>query len=188
MRTRIFVFLITFQSLLFGLHWFVYKTWTSFRQAPDPPGISWLAIVVAILSDHVSDGFAARAQISRSSLPACTTRPRRCGSDSSAFSFLPHAPRGSCMASRGSCTSAGRSLISCCVLFGAAILAGLYGMLNSAAHARDANFREAAESPCVVDRARRGARHRYASGPRSRASLRAAHRRHAFAASRRISS
>jgi uncharacterized protein len=50
MRTRILIFLATFQSLLFALHWFVYQTWTSFRRAPDPPGISWLAIVVAVLS------------------------------------------------------------------------------------------------------------------------------------------
>lgn len=50
MRKRIFVFLATFQSLLLGLHWFVYETWVAFRRAPDPPGISWLAIAVAILS------------------------------------------------------------------------------------------------------------------------------------------
>jgi uncharacterized protein len=50
MRTRIFVFLATFQSLLFAFHWFVYETWARFRQAPDPPGISRLAIAVAILS------------------------------------------------------------------------------------------------------------------------------------------
>ncbi len=50
MRMRIFVFLATFQSLLLALHLFVYKTWASFRRAPDPPGISWLAVAVALLS------------------------------------------------------------------------------------------------------------------------------------------
>jgi uncharacterized protein len=50
MRTRILTFLAAVQAILFASHWFVYETWTSFRQAPDPPGISWLAIAVALLS------------------------------------------------------------------------------------------------------------------------------------------
>ncbi len=47
---RIFKFALFVQVLLFGTHWFVYETWTILRRVPDPPGLPWLAVVVAILS------------------------------------------------------------------------------------------------------------------------------------------
>ncbi|MGH9685589.1 MAG: metallophosphoesterase [Candidatus Acidiferrales bacterium] len=47
---RILKFAAFVQALLFATHWFVYETWTVLRQAPDPPGISWLAVIVGILS------------------------------------------------------------------------------------------------------------------------------------------
>ncbi len=50
MRSRIIGFIVTVQSVLFLGHWFVYQTWTSFDRASDPPGISWLAIAIALLS------------------------------------------------------------------------------------------------------------------------------------------
>jgi predicted MPP superfamily phosphohydrolase len=49
-RRRRATFIIIVQSILFAAHAFVYETWTAFSQAPDPPGISRLAIVFALLS------------------------------------------------------------------------------------------------------------------------------------------
>jgi predicted MPP superfamily phosphohydrolase len=49
-RRRTFTFVVIVQSILFAAHGFVYETWTAFSQAPDPPGISRLAIVFALLS------------------------------------------------------------------------------------------------------------------------------------------
>jgi uncharacterized protein len=50
MRKRLPVFLAVVQSILFASHWFVYKTWMAFRAAPDPQGLSALAIAFAILA------------------------------------------------------------------------------------------------------------------------------------------
>ncbi|MDE3168663.1 MAG: metallophosphoesterase [Acidobacteriota bacterium] len=47
---RILKFAAVVQILLLATHWFVYRTWTSFRAAPDPFGIPWLAIIFAVLS------------------------------------------------------------------------------------------------------------------------------------------
>ncbi|MGH9772670.1 MAG: metallophosphoesterase [Candidatus Acidiferrales bacterium] len=47
---RVLKFAALVQVLLFATHWFVYETWTALRQAPDPPGVSWLAVVIGILS------------------------------------------------------------------------------------------------------------------------------------------
>jgi predicted MPP superfamily phosphohydrolase len=49
-RRRITTFILIVQSILFAAHAFVYMTWTAFSQAPDPPGISKLAIVFVLLS------------------------------------------------------------------------------------------------------------------------------------------
>lgn len=50
MRMRIFRVAAVVQVLLLATHWFVYETWTVLRAAPDPPGVSWLAIVFGVLS------------------------------------------------------------------------------------------------------------------------------------------
>ena len=50
MRTRIIYFVAIFQTILLASHWFVYRTWTDFQHAPDPPGISALGFAVALLS------------------------------------------------------------------------------------------------------------------------------------------
>lgn len=50
MRRRRARFIIIVQSILFAAHAFVYETWNAFSQAPDPPGISRLAMVFALLS------------------------------------------------------------------------------------------------------------------------------------------
>jgi uncharacterized protein len=50
MRTRIIAFVAILQAILLLGHWFVYETWTAFEPAADPPGISTLALVFAFLS------------------------------------------------------------------------------------------------------------------------------------------
>jgi uncharacterized protein len=50
MPKRFIYFVATFQAMILALHWFVYRTWVSFQQAPDPPGISALGLTVAVLS------------------------------------------------------------------------------------------------------------------------------------------
>jgi uncharacterized protein len=50
MRTRIIAFVAILQTILLLGHWFVYETWTAFEPAADPPGISTLALVFAFLS------------------------------------------------------------------------------------------------------------------------------------------
>ena len=130
MRMRIVVFLATFQSLLLALHWFVYKTWASFRRAPDPPGISWLGVAVALLSvTFLTASLLARKY---------PQFPVRLYYTASAiwlgfFSFFVLAACASWLV-----YGAARLLrldwqqpYIVLVLFGAAILAGLYGMVNS---------------------------------------------------------
>ncbi len=50
MRRRIIVFVAIIQAILLVSHWFVYRTWTTFQHAPDPPGISALGLAFAFLS------------------------------------------------------------------------------------------------------------------------------------------
>jgi predicted MPP superfamily phosphohydrolase len=50
LRTRIAIFVITIQSILLLVHWFIYQTWTSFQGTLDPPGITPLEATVALLS------------------------------------------------------------------------------------------------------------------------------------------
>src|SRR5436190_19776323 len=50
MRARIAMFVVIVQTILFLGHWFVYQTWTAFRQAADPPGMSALQVTFALLS------------------------------------------------------------------------------------------------------------------------------------------
>jgi predicted MPP superfamily phosphohydrolase len=50
MRRRIILVVAVIQAILLASHWFVYQTWATFQQAPDPPGISILGIVFAVLS------------------------------------------------------------------------------------------------------------------------------------------
>ena len=50
MRARIAVFVAVVQSILFLAHWFVYKTWTDFWGVADPSGISRVQAALALLS------------------------------------------------------------------------------------------------------------------------------------------
>ncbi|MGA8152134.1 MAG: metallophosphoesterase [Terriglobales bacterium] len=50
MRTRIAVFIIIVQSILFLTHWFIYETWMGFRPVVDPPGITGLQAALALSS------------------------------------------------------------------------------------------------------------------------------------------
>ena len=50
MRVRIAVFVAVIQSILFLAHWFVYETWAGFLGVPDPSGISRVQAGLALLS------------------------------------------------------------------------------------------------------------------------------------------
>ena len=50
MRSRIAVFVATVQLILLLAHWFLYWTWTAFWTTADPPGVSKLAVGLALLS------------------------------------------------------------------------------------------------------------------------------------------
>lgn len=50
MRSRIAVFVVVVQTVLFLAHWFLYETWTAFWAAPAVPQISGLQITLALLS------------------------------------------------------------------------------------------------------------------------------------------
>jgi predicted MPP superfamily phosphohydrolase len=50
LRRRRLNFILIAQAILLLAHAFVYATWTFFWRAPDPPGVSILAIVFAVLS------------------------------------------------------------------------------------------------------------------------------------------
>jgi uncharacterized protein len=50
MRTRIAGLVAAVQIVLFLATWFVYSTWTAFQASPDPPGLTWQQIAVAVLS------------------------------------------------------------------------------------------------------------------------------------------
>jgi len=50
LRARIAGFVVTIQSILFLAHWFVYRTWTAFRAQSDPPGITTLPVALVLLS------------------------------------------------------------------------------------------------------------------------------------------
>ena len=49
-RVRIAVFVAVIQSILFLAHWFVYETWAGFLGVPDPSGISRVQAALALLS------------------------------------------------------------------------------------------------------------------------------------------
>jgi predicted MPP superfamily phosphohydrolase len=50
LRSRIAVFVVVVQTVLFLAHWFLYNTWTAFWGGPALPGISGLQITLALLS------------------------------------------------------------------------------------------------------------------------------------------
>lgn len=50
MRARFAVFVAIVQSTLFFAHWFVYETWSDFWGASDPPGFPKLQVTLALLS------------------------------------------------------------------------------------------------------------------------------------------
>ena len=50
MRTRVAVFVVIIQSVLFLAHLFLYQTWTFFWVTPDRPGLSKLQLALALLS------------------------------------------------------------------------------------------------------------------------------------------
>ena len=50
MRSRIAVFVVIIQTVLFFGHWFLYETWKAFFPAPDGRPRIWLEVALAVLS------------------------------------------------------------------------------------------------------------------------------------------
>lgn len=131
MRKRLTVFLVVIQSILLLSHWFVYETWRAFQAAPDPPGISGLAIVFVILAVSFP---AATLLAWRYSNVIARVYYKAAAVWLGSFSFLLLAAVSSWIFYgfvRLSGSHCDRQTIAL-VLFGVAILAGLYGVVNSA--------------------------------------------------------
>jgi uncharacterized protein len=130
LRKRIIIFLVVIQSILFASHWFVYETWTFFRQAPDPPGISWLAMAVAVLSvAFLTASLLARKYSHISVRLYYTASAIWLGFFS--FFFLAACASWIVYGINRLLRLGWLQPYIALVLFGAAILAGFYGLLNS---------------------------------------------------------
>ena len=131
MRSRIAVFILVFQSVLFLAHWFLYQTWTAFWVTTDPPGISTLQVVLGLLS--VS--FVVASLLAwRSSHQAVRILYTISAAWLGIFSFCFLAAC-LCWAVYGGARVFGlhpdqRALAA--VIFGLAVLTGLYGIVNAA--------------------------------------------------------
>ncbi len=131
MRSRIFVFIAVIQTVLFLAHWFLYKTWTYFWAVPDSSRISGLQIALALLS--VSFVLASLlAWRSSHGLVRVLYTLSAVWLGTLTFCFLAAC---CCWAIYGSARAFGlqpdrRELVG--ILFGLALLASLYGVVNAA--------------------------------------------------------
>ncbi len=130
MKPRIAVFVVIIQSILFLTHWFLYQTWTAFWLAKDPPGISTLQVALAFLS--ISFVVASLLAWRSSHLVVRVLyRISAVWLGTLTFCFLAAC---SCWAIYGGALLLGlhpnqRVLVA--VLFGLALLASLYGIVNA---------------------------------------------------------
>lgn len=131
MGRRIILFVAIIQAILLASHWFVYQTWAAFQRAPDPPGISILGIAIAVLS--ITFVTASLLAWRYSELPVriyYTAAAVWLGF----FNFLFLAAC-ACWIVYGIGTALrlpGQQQHIAFLLFGFAIVAGVYGLLNSA--------------------------------------------------------
>jgi predicted MPP superfamily phosphohydrolase len=129
LRSRIAVFIVIVQSVLFLAHWFLYETWTAFWGVPT--GVSSLRLVLALLS--VSFVLASLlAWRSSHAVVRVLYTASAAWLGTLSFCFLAAC---SCWAIYGSARLFGlhpdrRELVV--VLFALALLASLYGMVNAA--------------------------------------------------------
>jgi len=130
-RKRIAIFVAIVQSILFAAHWFIYRTWSDFWIAADPPGISRLGWAVAILSvSFVAATFLAWRYTNQ----FVRTIYRIAAVWLGLLSFLFFAACG-CWLLLGAAHLLGwqlRNRVLVGALFGAAVAAGLYGVANAA--------------------------------------------------------
>jgi predicted MPP superfamily phosphohydrolase len=130
LRRRIAVFVVVVQSILLLAHWFIYSTWVGFEVVPDPPGITPLQAAVAALSvSFVAASFLARRYFNTWARSFYRLAATWLGLVN--FLFL-----AACLcwiialSARVAHISVDASLLAR-VLFGAAILAGIYGLINA---------------------------------------------------------
>ena len=131
MRSRIAVFVIVIQSILLLAHWFLYDTWTAFWGTPDPSGTWPLKVALALLSVSF---VIASLWAWRSSHTVVRVFYTISAVWLGALSFLFLAAC-SCWALYGGARLLGlhpdrRALAA--VLFGFALLASVYGVVNAA--------------------------------------------------------
>jgi len=130
-RKRIAIFVAIVQSVLFAAHWFIYRTWSDFWIAADPPGISRLGWAVAILSvSFVAATFLAWRYTNQ----VVRTIYRIAAVWLGLLSFLFFAACG-CWLLLGAAHLLGwhlRNRVLVGALFGAAAGASLYGVVNAA--------------------------------------------------------
>lgn len=130
MRTRIAGFVAAVQVILLLAHWFVYDTWVAFGTMPDPPGITWLQVAVALLSVSF---VAASLLAFRYSNVAVRLFYRIASTWAGVLNFLLCASF-LCwiiyLAGRLAGVDLRRPALAV-LMFGAALLIGLYGLLNA---------------------------------------------------------
>jgi uncharacterized protein len=130
-RSRFAIFVTIVQSILFLAHWFVYRTLTDFWAAPDPPGVSKLQVAFILLSVSF---VAASLLAFRSSHPLVRVFYTLSAVWLGVLTF--------CLLAAGACwvIYAGAALVAVhldgrdllVALFGLAILASVYGIVNAA--------------------------------------------------------
>lgn len=130
MRVRIAGFVAAVQVVLFAAHWFVYETWSTFRGGADPEGVTWLQAAVALLSVSF---VAATLLAFRSAGLAARLLYRVASVWAGVMNFLLPASA-ACwivdLTGRLAGFPVPRPALAAMV-FGAAVLASLYGMLNA---------------------------------------------------------
>jgi uncharacterized protein len=130
MRIRIAGFVAAVQIILFLAHWFVYHTWMALGTIPDPPGITWVQVAVAFLSIS----FVASSLLAfRYSHAAVRLLYRIASTWVGILNFLLAAAFFCWVVYLGG-RIAGFDLrrpALAAIMFGAAVLVGLYGLLNA---------------------------------------------------------
>ena len=174
MRTRIAVFVVIIQSVLFLAHWFLYETWIAFWATPDFAGISKLQVALALLS--VS--FVVASLLAWRSSNVAVRVLYRISAVWLGFLSFCFLAACSCWMVYGGARLLGlhpnqRRIVT--AFFALAVLASLYGVVNAGVDARAPGCRQIAQPAGVL--ARTGCRtdQRYSSRSRSRRQILAAH-------------
>jgi predicted MPP superfamily phosphohydrolase len=130
-RTKIAIFVAIVESILLFGHFAIYETWIELWGAPDPRTALWLRIVMGVLSIS----FVAASLVSFRYSNAAVRAFYRAAASWLGFMGLLFFASGVCWIAYGIARligwrGEGRPIVA--MLFGAAILAGVYGIINAA--------------------------------------------------------